>query len=226
MPRVVRLESGAEARVTGEAGGLAVVCVNGGRRNEAEGDWSATLEYLIDRLTPEFPQLSFLQVRYRIKSWRRLDLCIEDGAAAVEAAVDAGATDIAILGFSMGGAVAIGIADHPSVSTIIGLAPWIPDRTDVSTLDGKRFAVAHGKLDAWLPGIPGVSPRHTLVGLERIRERGVETSHTLIPGAMHGVALHGPGDSLVPLPRAHRWVEFVADELRRFSSSEVLAQTS
>ncbi len=219
MSRVVRLASGADARVTGEPAERAVICVNGGRGHDVEGDWSATLEYLVARLSPEFPELAFLQVRYRIKSWKRLDLCIEDGTAAVEAAVSDGAREIALLGFSMGGAVAIGIADHPSVSTVIGLAPWIPDRMDVSSLDGKRLAVVHGKLDAWIPGIPGVSPRHTLRGVDRIRERGVAASHTLISGAVHGVALHGPGESLVPLPRAHRWTRLVADELERFQAA-------
>lgn len=219
MSRVVRLGSGADARVTGENGERAVVCVNGGRGKDIEGDWSATLEYLIAKLSPDFPELAFLQVRYRIKSWKRLDLCIEDAAAAVEEAVSEGAREVALLGFSMGGAVAIGIADHPSVSTVIGLAPWIPDRMDVAALDGKRLAVVHGKLDAWIPGIPGVSPRHTLRGVDRIRDRGVEASHTLISGAVHGIALHGPGDQLVPLPRAHEWTRLVADELERFQAA-------
>lgn len=219
MSRVVRLASGADARVTGETAERAIICVNGGRGHDVEGDWSATLEYLVEKLSPEFPDLAFLQVRYRIKSWKRLDLCIEDAAAAVGVAVTEGAREIALLGFSMGGAVAIGIADQPAVSTVIGLAPWIPDRMDVSPLDGKRFAVVHGGLDAWIPGIPGVSPRHTLRGIDQIRERGVEASHTLISGAVHGVALHGPGASLVPLPRAHRWTRLVASELERFQAS-------
>jgi dienelactone hydrolase len=203
--------------VSGPHGERAVVCVNGGSSREVPGDWSATLEWLVGRLAPQFPELAFLRVRYRIKSWRRLDLCLEDGAAAVDLAVDAGARECALLGFSMGGAVAIGIAAHPAVSTVIGLAPWIPDRLDVSTLDGKRVAVVHGRLDAWLPGIPGVSPRHTLRGLRRIRERGVDASHTLISGAVHGVAVYGPWGGLVPLPRARHWARLVGEELGRFT---------
>ena len=216
--RVVPLPTGAAARITGSAGRQAVVCVNGGSARDVEGDWSATLDWLVRRLVPDFPSLTFVEVRYRIKSWRRLDRCMEDGAAALDLVVGAGADECALLGFSMGGAVAIGIADHPSVSTVIGLAPWIPDRMDVSPLDGKRLAVVHGALDAWIPGIPGVSPRHTLRGLERIRSRGVEASHTLISGAVHGVAVHSPWGGLVPLPRAGHWAELVAEELRRFQA--------
>jgi dienelactone hydrolase len=131
--------------------------------------------------------------------------------------VERGARECALLGFSMGGAVSIGVAAHPAVTTVIGLAPWIPERLDVSTLDGRRLAVVHGSLDAWLPGIPGVSPRHTLRGLDRIRARGVEASHTLISGALHGVAVRSPWGRLVPLPRAGHWARLVAAELRRFA---------
>jgi pimeloyl-ACP methyl ester carboxylesterase len=214
---LLSLSSGAAARLTGlSADHQAVVCVNGGSRHEVEGDWSATLEWLVRRLAPSFPRLAFFEVRYRIKSWRRLDLCVEDARAAVELAVADGARDVALLGFSMGGAVSIATADHPSVTTVIGLAPWIPDRIDVSTLEGKRLAVVHGKLDAWVPGIPGVSPRHTLRGLERIRDRGIETTHSLVSGGMHGVAVHVPGGGLLRLPRAGHWATLVAEELERF----------
>jgi dienelactone hydrolase len=223
VPTVVRLESGADARVTGPGGDRAVVCVNGGRAGDVEGDWSATLEYLVRELAPEFPPLAFFEVRYRIKSWNRLDSCIADGVAAVDAAVASGAREVALVGFSMGGAVSIGVASHPAVSTVIGLAPWIPDRMDGSTLDGKRVVVVQGSLDASIPGIPGVSPRHTLRGLERIRARGVEATHTLISGGVHGVALRAPWGGLVPLPRAAHWTRLVGDELRRFAGHDQAA---
>src|SRR5207302_607573 len=110
-------------RVTGPTDRGAVVCVNGGQAGEVEGTWSASLEWLVRRLAPQFPQLAFAEVRYRIKSWRRLDACIEDARAAVDAV---GAQRTLLLGFSMGGAVAISTADAPSVVGVLGLAPWIP----------------------------------------------------------------------------------------------------
>src|SRR5205807_10463905 len=106
--------------------------------------WSATLEWLVRRLAPEFPELTFLEVRYRIKSWKKLTWCIDDCRAALSLAVDEGAEQLAVLGFSMGGAVAIAAAAHPRVTTVIGLAPWIPDRLDVSPLDGRRLASVRG----------------------------------------------------------------------------------
>jgi len=151
----VKLASGAEARLTNERAAQVVVCVNGGQGKEVPGTWSASLEWLVRRLASRRPELGFLEVRYRIKSWRVLDLCIEDCLAAI-AATDA--ERITLLGFSMGGAVAIAAAGEPRVTHVLGLAPWIPDRLEVSPLRGRRLDVLHGSLDRWLPGVPGVSP--------------------------------------------------------------------
>lgn len=141
----VMLETGAEARVTG-AGSRAVVCVNGGTAAETPGNWSASLEWLVGRLAPRLPELAFVEVRYRVKSWRRLDDCVEDARAALAAARDAGAHELALLGFSMGGAVAVRAAGDEAVSTVIGLAPWLSPKLDLSPLRGRRFAVVHGGL--------------------------------------------------------------------------------
>jgi pimeloyl-ACP methyl ester carboxylesterase len=104
---VVDLATGAEMRLTG-TGAVAVVCVNGGQASEVEGTWSASLEWLVRRLAPQFPGLVFAEVRYRVKSWRRLEACVEDARAAVRAL---GEQRTVLLGFSMGGAVAISTAD-------------------------------------------------------------------------------------------------------------------
>jgi dienelactone hydrolase len=195
----------------------AVVCVNGGTAREVPGTWSATLEWLVRWLAPEFPDISFLEVRYRIKSWKRLDWCIDDCRAALSLAVAEGAEALALLGFSMGGAVAIAAAGHPRVTTVIGLAPWIPDRLDLSQLDGRRLAIVHGALDRWLPGIPGVSPKSSLRAFERIRMREIDATHTIVSGGLHGLAVRSLGGT-IPLPRAGHWGRLVADELRRFES--------
>jgi dienelactone hydrolase len=215
----VSLASGAEMRLTGPPGARAVVCVNGGQSAEVPGTWSASLEWLVKALAPRFPNRSFAEVRYRIKSWKRLDLCGEDAWSAVDAAVAAGATDCALVGFSMGGAVAVRAAQHPAVSAVIGLAPWLPDRLELDALDGKRLAVIHGAFDAYLPGLPGVSPRLSRRGFERALARGVEATYTLIPGALHGIAVRGPTGRVYPLPRARRWARLLAAELELFRSS-------
>jgi pimeloyl-ACP methyl ester carboxylesterase len=211
----MKLSTGAEARVTGDIAGRAVVCVNGGQSREVPGTWSASIEWLVRSLAPRLPQLGFAEVRYRVKSWRRLEACVDDARAAIG---EIGAARVLLLGFSMGGAVSIACADEPGVEAVVGLAPWIPDQLNLAPLRRKRFTVIHGGLDRWLPGIPGVSAAHSRKGFDRARERGAEGEYVLVPGAVHGIALRSPWGKLVPLPKADRWTALVEEELRRFSS--------
>lgn len=208
-----RLATGADLRRTGPEEGLPVVCLNGGTAAEVEGDWSASLGWLVRRLAPEHPDLAFYEVRYRVKSWNRLDSCAADARAALEQVARPDRPTV-LLGYSMGGAVAIAAADHPSVTTVIGCAPWIPDRLDLGGLFGRHVAVLHGSLDAYLPGLPGVSASSSARGVERIRAMGVDATYELIPGAIHAMALRTPL-GLVPAPRAATWARLVGEELAR-----------
>src|SRR5438067_1748452 len=92
-----RLATGGEIRVTGPVDRAAVICVNGGQGGDVAGTWSASIEWLVRRLAPEFPELGFAEVRYRVKSWKRLDSCVADAVAAVRAT---GAPRALLLGFS------------------------------------------------------------------------------------------------------------------------------
>jgi pimeloyl-ACP methyl ester carboxylesterase len=201
----------AEVRVRGPAAGPTVICVNGGRAGAVPGTWSASLEWLVGRVAPQFPQVRFAEVKYRIKSWNHFDSCVEDAREAIER-VDA--ERALFLGFSMGGAVAISAAADPRVEGVLGLAPWIPDGLSVEPLRGRRLDVLHGSLDRALPGIPGVSPANSLSGFERAQALGVPGSYTLIPGALHAIALRLGRP--VPLPRAGTWERLVAAHVDAF----------
>jgi dienelactone hydrolase len=207
-----RLPSGAEARCTGPAdASTAVVCVDGGQGGEVEGTWSASLEWLVERVAPQFRALAFWELRYRIKSWDRLDWCVQDARETMDAS---GARRIVLLGFSMGGGVAVGAAGDARVDTVVGLAPWIPDRLDLAPLRGRRLRVIHGSLDRSLPGIPGVAPASSRRSFDRARAQGATGEYTLLRGALHGIALRAHLGRPVPLPRARAWARLVSDELR------------
>ena len=214
-PEPLQLASGAEARVTNGLQSATAVWLGGGRKAEEPGTWSASNEWLVHRLAQRFPDLGFVEVRYRVKSWQRLELCVEDARTALQAATEGGAERILLIGFSMGGAVAASAADHPAVKTVIGLAPWLPDRLPLDALAGRRFVVIHGAFDRNLPGIPGVSAESSRRGLERARTHASAVQYTLIPGGLHGAALR-PRWGLTPLPRARRWAKLVGRELERF----------
>lgn len=210
-------------RRTGPDDGLPVVCLSGGSGGLKPGDWGGSIELLVRRLAPRFPGLRFHEVRYRVKSWNRLEMCIEDAHDALEASADARGRPTVLIGFSMGGAVAIGAAGHASVGAVVGLAPWIPDRMPVDTLRGRRLAVVQGSLDGWLPGIPGITPASSRRGYERVVTAGIPASYELIRGALHPIALRTRW-GLLPMPRAGTWEDRVAAQLERARAEAARAQ--
>ena len=199
---IVILPTGAELRLTGPARiDAAVVCMNGGQAAEVEGTWSASLEWLVTGLAPSFPDLTFAEVRYRIKSWNKLDWCIEDARVR-------GRRRSARRGRCSSGsrwAARSRAASPPSrpSQAVVGLAPWFPDRLPLDALRGRRLRVLHGSLDRWLPGIPGVSPASSRRGFDRARALGVEGEYTIIPGAVHGLALRAHRAARAAAARAH-----------------------
>jgi pimeloyl-ACP methyl ester carboxylesterase len=211
--RTLTLATGAEARVRNEDASAAAVLVNGGTAQRVPGTWSATSEWLAQRLSRRFPAIAFVEVRYRTKSWHELPACIEDA----EAALDAVDRPTLLVGFSMGGAVAIEAARHDGAGPVLGLAPWIPPELDLTPLANRRFDVVQGAWDRWLPGVPGVSPEHSRQGFERALGAGATGTYTLIPRGLHGVAVRARRGGLVTLPGAGGWLEPVSRALERFS---------
>ena len=221
--RSVRLETGAEARLRNDPAPLAVVLANGGTAKPVAGTWSATSELLAGELAPRHGEMVFAEVRYRVKSWKELDSCMADTSAALDLAAELGARRTLLVGFSMGGAVSVGVAGHETVAGVLGLAPWIPDQLELDGLDGKRLDVVHGAWDRWLPGVPGVSPAVSRRGFERARARGVEGTYTLLERALHGAAVRRRSGALVRLPRWQAWVEQVDRALGRFAAGPAAA---
>jgi pimeloyl-ACP methyl ester carboxylesterase len=226
MSEIVALATGAEARITNPGAQLAAILVNGGTAKRVAGTWSATSELLTTELAPRFPEVSFVEVRYRLKTWKELAACYEDATAAIELLRAAGVDECLLVGFSMGGTVSIGVAAEDSVTGVLGLAPWIPARLPVEALRGRRFDVVHGSWDRYLPGVPGVSPGSSRAGFDRIRALGVEGTYTLIPGGVHGCAVRARSGRLVRLPRWRGWVEQVGLGLERFQASASLRRSS
>lgn len=203
------LPTGANIRFAGPTDGLVALCVNGGTARELPGTWSASAELLVRRCAPGLPEVGWAELRYRVRSWRQLEMCIEDGRAALDAVVAAGAREVVLVGYSMGGGVAGAIADHPLVRQVVGLAPWLPERLDLSAMRDREIAIFHGTLDRHLPGIPGVSPDSSRRGFERLLALGAHGTYTMIPGAIHPIGLRTPWGSLIPMPRAAEWARRV-----------------
>lgn len=217
----MHLATGAEIRVRNVEAPLAVVLVNGGSARAVPGTWSATSELLTTELAPRFPGLAFAEVRYRIKTWNELDSCLADARAAL----DLVERPALLVGFSMGGAVSIGVAGHPSAAGVLGLAPWIPERLSLDGLVGKRLDVLHGSWDRYLPGIPGVSASSSKRGFDRARALGIEGTYALIERGLHGAAVRGRSGTIVRLPRAGAWVDEVGKRLAFFENQVSLRRS-
>ncbi len=218
-PRVVQLPTGADARVRNEGAPLAAVLLNGGSAKPVAGTWSATSELLARELAPRFPDVAFVEVRYRLKTWKELDSCIADAREAIDEVERGGARSVALVGFSMGGAVSIGVAGDEAVAGVIGLAPWIPPDLRVDGLRGKRLDVVHGTWDRYLPGIPGVSPSHSRAAFDRARAAGVAGTYRLIARGLHGAAVRRRNGSLVRLPCWRSWVAETAAALAHYETA-------
>jgi len=192
--------------------------MNGGVARPVPGDWSPSIEWLVGQLAPRFPGLGFAEVRYRIKSWRALESLVADATAAVAMVRARGAGRLALLGFSAGGAASLACAGREGIREIIALAPWIPEQLDLSPLAGARIRVIHGSRDGTRLGVVGVHPEHSRAGVARLRAAGADATHTVIPGAVHGIAIR-PFGRIVRLPHARDWVELVGDELNWFAGA-------
>lgn len=54
---------------------------------------------------------------------------------------------VTLLGHSMGGRVAVHVADDPQVQGVVGLAPWLPAGETIDALGGRHLLAAHGRRD-------------------------------------------------------------------------------
>ena len=203
-------------RFVGPSDGPVVICMNGGVARAVPGDWSPSIEWLVGQLAPRFPEIGFAEVRYRIKSWRALDSLVADAQDAVAVVRARGASRLALLGFSAGGAASLVCAGQEGIREVIALAPWIPEQLELTLLDGARIRVIHGSLDGTRVGVLGVHPNHSRAGVARLRAAGADASHTVIRGGVHGIAVR-PFGRIVRLPHARDWRELVSEELVRFA---------
>lgn len=108
---------------------------------------------------------------------------------------------LALVGHSMGGRVALEMAGSDGVVTVVGMAPWIPQRYDVKPFLTRHTLLLHGTKDVV------TSPRESAELVRRITEAG---------GNAHGIQLP---DAHAMLLRARAWHRHTTD----FLSSTLLA---
>ena len=87
-------------------------------------------------------------LRYRHRGWNAGTGPVPDARWALdEVRRVVGEVPVVLLGHSMGARTAVHVADDPSVTGVVGLAPWFPPGETVSALAGRHLLAAHGTHD-------------------------------------------------------------------------------
>jgi pimeloyl-ACP methyl ester carboxylesterase len=131
----------------------AVVIAHGGRSQSTARDSNLRtpalrmLPFLLDLArSGRRLGLASAQLRYRVVGYNE-----GDPVADVEWALDRVAerydVPVCLLGHSMGARAALRAAGHPSVVSVVALAPWCPPAEPVEQLQGRTVAIAHGVRD-------------------------------------------------------------------------------
>jgi predicted esterase len=90
-------------------------------------------------------------LRYRFGGWNTgasYPSPVEDARWALARVRDElGRLPVVLVGHSMGGRVAVAVADDPLVRGVVALAPWLGPGDPVGTLQGRHLLAAHGSRD-------------------------------------------------------------------------------
>ncbi|WP_234399351.1 alpha/beta hydrolase [Psychromicrobium lacuslunae] len=86
---------------------------------------------------------------------------------------------IYLIGHSMGGSVALAVADDPSVQAVVSLAPWTDPNSDTESVRGRKVLILHGDQDRW------TSAPYSQLYAERAAPAARELFYVKLRGAGH-----------------------------------------
>lgn len=121
-------------------------------------------------------------LRYRYRGWNDDDAdTATDARWAVRAlAARYPGAPVVLIGNSLGGRAAVAAADHPAVTAVAGLAPWVPAGQPVEPLAGRQLLIVHGAADR-----SEAPAADSLDFARRARSAGIVTARFVVAGAGH-----------------------------------------
>jgi dienelactone hydrolase len=161
-------------------------------------------------------------VAYRMRGWNHGDPVLDAAAAIAAVRQQRPGAPIVLVGHSMGGRVALRLADADGVAAVIALAPWLPPGEPLEQLTGATALLVHGDRDrltdpaltlAYARAAAGLTDRLAFVelrGAEHKLIRRSRTWHGLVRRFAVGESGTGPRD-----PEIEGWFALPAAERAR-----------
>jgi len=130
------------------------------------------------------------KLRYSVRGWNgKRESPLQDARWALDQIAERfGELPVGLIGHSMGGRVALRVADHGAgttkvVSSVVALAPWLPPGESLPSMGHKRLLLAHGTADRI------TDPSQTFALAENLAADGVDVELVRFPGAGHSMLL-------------------------------------
>lgn len=132
-----------------------VLVLHGGRAHSRESGERKRLTYRrmlpFARALAKHDELAVFVLRYRYRGWNApaKDAQRDAGWALEELARRYPDVPVVLLGHSMGGRAALGVAGAHNVMAVCALAPWLDGSDPVTQLAGRAVLIAHGDRERW-----------------------------------------------------------------------------
>ena len=128
-------------------------------------------------------RIALASLRYAVRGWNgERESPLSDARWALDRIGERfGSVPVGLVGHSMGGRVALRVADNGRVRSVAALAPWLPRGEPIPALDDRTVLLAHGTADRT------TDPQATSELAVKLREEGVEVEQHEFIGGRHSM---------------------------------------
>ena len=128
-------------------------------------------------------RIALASLRYAVRGWNgERESPLPDARWALDQIGERfGDLPVGLVGHSMGGRVALRVANHERVRSVAALAPWLPKGELIPSMNGRIVLLAHGSIDRT------TDPRETFELARRLSAEGIEVEQHEFIGGRHSM---------------------------------------
>jgi len=128
-------------------------------------------------------RIKLATLRYAVRGWNgEHESPVPDARWALDRIAQRfGDLPVGLVGHSMGGRVALRVADHGGVRSVAALAPWLPPGESIPAMDDRSVLLAHGTADRT------TNPAETFELAEKLAAQGVDVELVKFAGGRHSM---------------------------------------